>query len=425
MDSRNVNRIKLIRALIIYVCLITAMLGAPGCANKNSSNGASINRVVLGGLFSITGNWATLGQASRAAMEIAIEDVNAHFAGNSQGVEFSMVVEDTVLDPVLALQQLEDLHAQGVRYVIGPMSSAAVSEIKNFADENDIVIISQSSTAGALAISGDNIFRFCPDDTQEGRAVATLMHTYGIKTVVPIWRDDAGNDGLQIATRASFEAMGGRMTSGVKYGAQTMGFSPHIATLSAEVGEAIEDDGKERVVVYLAAFDEVVKIFELAKDDPVLSTVRWYGSDGVVFSEALLANTGGSSEFAESAIYPNPIFGLDASLKDKWGPIAEEIVERAGVQPDAFAFALYDIVWVVAKAYLAAEDPESVKSFKAAFVDEANSFIGITGSTALNAAADREIANFDFWGVRKEGDKFLWKKVATYDGQSGTVMYVE
>ena len=160
MDSRNVNRIKLIRALIIYACLITVMFGAPGRDDKDSSDGASANRVVLGGLFSMTGNWATLGQASRAAMEIAIEDVNAFFDENNHGVEFDMLVKDTVLDPVLALQQLEDLHAQGVRFVIGPMSSAEVSEIKNFADENDIVIISQSSTAGTLAISGDNIFRF-------------------------------------------------------------------------------------------------------------------------------------------------------------------------------------------------------------------------------------------------------------------------
>ena len=251
------------------------------------------------------------------------------------------------------------------------------------------------------------------------------MRTDGIKTVVPIWRDDAGNNGLQIAARASFEAMGGKMRSGVKYGAQTMDFSSYITTLSAQVREAIEADGKQHVAVYLAAFDKVVKIFELAKDAPALSTVRWYGSDGVVFSEALLANTEGSSEFAESAVYPNPIFGLDASLENKWGPIAEKIAKRAGVQPNAFALAVYDAVWVVAKAYLAAKDPKNVESFKAAFVDEANSFIGITGSTALNAAGDREVANFDFWGVRKEGDKFLWKKVATYDGQSGTVMYVE
>ena len=37
MDSRIVNKIELIRALIIYSFLITVMLGAPGCANKNSS----------------------------------------------------------------------------------------------------------------------------------------------------------------------------------------------------------------------------------------------------------------------------------------------------------------------------------------------------------------------------------------------------
>ena len=300
-----------------------------------------------------------------------------------------------------------------------------VRELKDFADGNGIIIVSQSSTAGSLSISGDNIFRLSPDDTQEGMAVATLMRSDGIATAVPIWRDDTGNDGLEMATRESFESTGGMMTTGIEYAPDTMDFSTQVADLSAQVSAAIAADGIDHVAIYLAGFDEVVKIFELAKGDPVLSSVRWYGSDGVVFSEALLANTGGSSEFAEGVIYTNPIFGLDASLEDEWGPIAEEISERSGVQPDAFALSVYDAVWLVALAYSTAEDPEDAESFKAAFLDTANAYTSITGPTALNAAGDREIGDFDFWGVRKEGEIFVWKKVATYDGETGTVMYVE
>ena len=195
--------------------------------------------------------------------------------------------------------------------------------------------------------------------------------------------------------------------------------------LTFTVGLEIEKSDTKQVGVYLAGFDEVVDLFQLAKSNPILFSVRWYGSDGVVFSEALTQNTGRSSEFAENVYYPNPIFGLDQSLKMKWGPIADEIVSRSGEQADAFALSVYDITWAIALAYVSAEQPANIDSLKTAFVSEANSSVGITGSTKLNAAGDRKTANFDFWGVRRDGEVFIWKKIAFYDASSDTITNFE
>ena len=76
------------------------------------------------------------------------------------------------------------------------------------------------------------------------------------------------------------------------------------------ISEQIGDLGTENVAVFLAGFDEVVQIFELAKDDPTLSSVKWYGTDGIVLSQALLTDEGGSSEFAEKVTYPSPTLVL-------------------------------------------------------------------------------------------------------------------
>jgi len=51
--------------------------------------------------------------------------------------------------------------------------------------------------------------------------------------------------------------------------------------------------------------------------------------------------------------------------------------------------------------------------------------MGITGSTELNAAGDRKTANFDFWGVRMDGEAFAWKKIAFYDSLSDTITNFE
>ncbi len=76
-------------------------------------------------------------------------------------------------------------------------------------------------------------------------------------------------------------------------------------------------------------------------------------------------------------------------------------------------------------AYVSAAEPDNIDSLKTAFVSEANSLMGITGSTELNAAGDRKTANFDFWGVRMDGEAFVWKKIAFYDSLSDTITNFE
>ena len=78
-------------------------------------------------------------------------------------------VYDTKLDPTLALEAIKELDRRGVSVIIGPQSSAEVAMIKPYADRRHILVISQGSTASSLAIPGDNIFRFCPDEVAKPR----------------------------------------------------------------------------------------------------------------------------------------------------------------------------------------------------------------------------------------------------------------
>ena len=62
--------------------------------------------------------------------------------------------------------------------------------VKNFADKNDIIIMSHSRTAPSLAVEGDNVFRFVPDDLNQANEIAKEMWSQGIRMVIPFWRDD-------------------------------------------------------------------------------------------------------------------------------------------------------------------------------------------------------------------------------------------
>ena len=87
--------------------------------------------------------------------------------------------------------------ARGVRIVVGPATSAELKEVQDYAYKKGILIISPSSTAPSLAIVGNNVFRFVPDDTHQAQAISRLMWQDGVRVVVPMWRTDIyGNDSV-------------------------------------------------------------------------------------------------------------------------------------------------------------------------------------------------------------------------------------
>ena len=393
--------------------LIAAVLASLGCSDDPSS--PAEQEITIGGLFSLTGNWASLGVASKAAMEIAVEDVNAYLANGNSGLHFTASIKDTKLDPPTALAGITAFKESGVEIVIGPQSSAEVAAIKSYADVNGVLVASQSSTAGSLAIAGDNIFRFTPSDTLEAVALVGLMKADGIATIIPFWRNDAGNNGLQVATRALFGASGTK--SGVQYAATQPDFTAALATLKTQVQQAITERGATATVaVAHAGFDEVVDIFKAAANDPVLGSVRWYGTDGTAGTEPLRADATASA-FARKVNFWAPIPGVDREAADRWQPIATRIAAKAGGAPDAFGLAVYDAVWVTAQAYLAAGGRGNRPALKTAFVDAANNLYGASGWTALNAAGDRKFGNFDFFALSLTGTNSAWTLRAQYDTQ--------
>jgi branched-chain amino acid transport system substrate-binding protein len=385
----------------------------------DDSTGSDSQEVTIGGIFSLTGNWASLGVTSKAALELAVEDANRMAEG--RGITFRADVRDTKLDPAMALTAVQSLRGAGVQVIIGPQSSAELAAIKPYVDANPVMVVSQSSTAGSLAVAGDHVYRFTAADSLEGVASAALMWADGIRTVIPVWRDDAGNVGLQKATRAAFAARGGTVSTGILYGSGTTTFGTTAISLAGQLKQVLATRPAGEVGIYVAGFDEVAAIFAAAAaTDPVLASVRWYGADGIAQSGALL-NNATAVAFAETVGFPSALFGLDFTAQQSWQPLATRIQQRAGSAPDAFALAVYDAVRVVALAYLASPSGVEVDSLASRFVEAAESYHGATGWTALNAAGDRRYADFDFWAIRPSGSGHAWTRVAGYETRSGTL----
>ena len=406
-------------AVLALPALIAAASLGSSCQSTTTEPAPPEREVLIGGLFSLTGGWSTLGKAGRASLELAIEDVNTYLAGNAAGIRFVAAIEDTKLDPDTALAKVQLLKARGVQLLIGPQSSAEVERLKPYVDGNGMLLVSPSSTAGTLALVGDNVFRFTPSDSLEGVAIAAMMWADGKRTIIPVWRDDPGNAGLEKATRAAFTALGGTVLPGIK----TTGDFRAIATqLSTQVRAAAAQSEPAKLGVYLPTFDtDAVALFEAACTDAVLGSVHWYGGDGTARAELLLRSAE-AAEFAVRVGYPNPIFGLEEGARDIWAPLATRIRARSNTEPDAFALAIYDAVWVVARGYVASGATLSTDQLKRAFTTAASTHYGATGWTVLNDAGDRKYGDFDYWGIRMVNGAPQWTLVAKYETRTGRVV---
>ena len=209
-----------------------------------------------------------------------------------------------------------------MRIVIGPATSTELDELQYYANQKGIMLISPSGTAPSLAVVGNNVYRFASDDTYQAQAISRLMWQEGVRVVIPMWRTDIDGNELEGAVREEFEKLGGTVLPGIGYVPDTGDFSSSLnrinfimwsqdlKSLDSKVSQAVTHYGADKVGVYLVAFDEVAPIFIGAQNLPVLSTVKWFGSDDSVLNHKLVKNMDAAS-FAVKTGFVNPIYAVD------------------------------------------------------------------------------------------------------------------
>jgi branched-chain amino acid transport system substrate-binding protein len=394
------------KLLIIALAVLGTATTFQSCSKKESPKTISVV-----GLLSLTGNWSSLGITSKAALEIATDDINQYLAGKNIHYALKFTAYDTKLDAELTKSYFTQAKNEGAKFIIGPQSSAELAALKPLSDGAELLVISQSSTAGSLAIPDDNIFRFCPPDKIEGAATAATIYTKGIRGLVTVSRDDAGNKGLQTSTGAAFTAKGGQTVAITPYTTTATNYAALIASIKTQVNTLLGVHGAGKVGIYLSSFDEGTEIFKLAAADPVLSNVKWFGGDGVVLSTAFLSDAA-VADFAIKTGFFAPSFGLPSANESQWKPIAARIKAKTGVEPDAFALAAYDAAWTIAYA-LEVTNGSTIdfKHLKNKFVEQANTHSGIVGAEALDVNGDRAGGTFDYFGIVKEGTTYKWALV--------------
>jgi branched-chain amino acid transport system substrate-binding protein len=387
--------------------------------------------VTIGALLPLTGISSSLGESEEAALKVAFRDINENFSKNHSNVRIGLIIEDTQTNPSVSLEKLKQLTTKGIKIVIGPATSAELQVAQDYANSNGVLLLSPSSTAPSLAVSGNNVFRFVPDDTHQAQAISKLMWNNGIRVIVPFWRTDVYGNDLVRAVKQNFQQLGGRVMDGVGYTPNTGDFfaslnrinfivwDQDLRSLSSKISHAISTHGANKVAIYLVSFDEVVPIFIQAQSHPVLSTVKWYGSDGTALNDKLMKNVEAAT-FSVKTDFVNPIYGVNNDNNEKYKQVVSQIQENIGRAARSYASVAYDALWVAALAENDTKATSNINYLKNSLVQIANSHNGITGVTELNQNGDRKYGDYDFWAVARNNNDdnsenaFTWKRVSKY-----------
>jgi len=371
--------------------------------------------IKLGAILDLTGNYSEEGLAGKAAIGIAISDLNGRYASVNSPVRFSCVYADTHMDTVMTLIRAKEMFSQGIRLLAGgPGNSTELKSIRSFVDENQVLALTCFSSSPSLAIPGDFIFRLITDDNVQGQALIRMMQYDSIKALVPVWREDTYGTGLYQTVKERFQTVGGTVYNGVSYLADETNFTELIQQAAVDVSSAIATYGASKVGVILISYQEASEFLKAAAQVPDLALVKWYGCDANVQKSSVTGDPD-AAQFAYFTRFIAPIMaiGTAESLPLPAQVISMRIKEITGKEPDAYALSAYDAVMIYGLCYdlVKRYDPMAIKSVLPSVCASYN-YMGI--SRTLNAAGDLATANYIFWRVTGDGAGWTWDSYCTW-----------
>jgi len=215
-------------------------------------------------VVSETGPVSEIGKTSRAGFELAIDDMKAMYAGVSQNIDFVYEIVDDQADAANILTIVKQLHEEkGYNVFFGINTSSAVKALKQYADQEGILIVSNSSTSSELAISNDNIYRFVPSDNLMAKASSKLAQYQDMECVIPVSKNDVANTALAVSLSDYLNSRGIYHPDAITYDVTKESSSEIAEKIRAAIVDALKTYQSNKIGVYLASFEEYLHLFEM------------------------------------------------------------------------------------------------------------------------------------------------------------------
>jgi branched-chain amino acid transport system substrate-binding protein len=341
---------------------------SPSSGNGNGGGGGNAGGTIKVGEFaSLTGKEAAFGQSSHMGTALAVDDLNA--AGGVLGKQIQLITED---DQSQAGQPSTDVRKlisdDGVVAVLGEVASSRSLEAAPVCQQNQIPMISPSSTNPKVTQVGDYIFRVCFIDPFQGTVMANFAtKTLKLKTAAVL--TDVTSDyseGLAKFFKDSFTANGGKIVAEQNYSGGDKDFNAQLTAIKAANPDGIFVPGYYTEVGLI-----VLQARQLGINVPLFGGDGWDGKPILSIGGQALEGTYFSDHFTP----------------DDTNSVVQDFVKRFQAKfnstPDAMAALGYDSAMILADAIkrAGATDGPKVRDALAATKD----FHGVTGNITIDA----------------------------------------
>jgi branched-chain amino acid transport system substrate-binding protein len=355
------------RAQIIPTAVVAVSLFLTGCNKPLSNSAANSDVIKIGEFASMTGSEATFGQSSHKGTALAIDDLNA--AGGVLGKKLELHMEDDQSQagqPATVVRKL--ISRDGVVAMLGEVASSRSLEAAPICQQNNVPMISPSSTNPKVTEVGDFIFRVCFIDPFQGTVMANFsLNTLHLKNVAVL--TDVKSDysvGLAKFFKESFSGGGGKIVAEQNYSGGDKDFNAQLTSIKAANPDGIFVPGY---------YTEVGLIILQARQLGL--TVPIFGGDGWE-SPALIAIGGTATEGCYYSTHFSP-----QDISPAVQNFVKEFKAKYNETPDAMAALGYDSAMILAAAMKTAGTTDGAK-VRDALAAEKN-FPGVTGNITMDA----------------------------------------
>lgn len=399
---RRISLLMLISALLLAAC---QPVGAPAASGPQT--------YTLGIALPYTGDLGSFGTDFKKGIELAVEQMNTELKNAGSNVQFATASADTEGSPDGAAKAIQTIvQTSGAKVVIGPLTTGEVLGAKQFADENQVVIVAPASSAPAGAIADDYIFRVMyPPDTNAANAFAQIATAREYKNLVVLQVDDPFGNGLVEAFNAHFKTDGEIAVT--KYAKDAADLSGEATKVSAEITR-LSAAGK--TAFFCVCFlGDAQKLLQQAVTDEAMGSVEWLGVENLV-NKDILADAAQAKLIAKVGL-------TSVSFADRANPNTQAFKDafqtKFGSEPGPFTNYAYDAANIAMLSLLAAGNSGS--GVKAILPTISNHYIGTSVQAHLDANGDQDVVFYGIFQANADGTDFT--QIGTYDGANGEVTF--
>ncbi len=371
---------KATKIVSLAMCALISVMSMAACSGNNAENGGNTDggytsgntEYFIGGTGPLTGDASSYGISVQQGCQLAVDEINA--AGGLNGVKFKFDIKDDKAGAPDAATGYDMLYEAGMQISIGSVTSGSCASFAEKAAQDNLFFITPSASAANVIETGDNSFRVCFGDPDQGTLAAEYFNEHGFEAIGAIYdTSDPYSSGIYDAFKAEMEKLG------LEYKVQTFD-AENKKDFSTQV-EALKDCDVIFLPFYYTEAGLVAKAAVAKGSDALL-----FGCDGLDGIADQVDDT-----VTNTIMYITP---FDAASTDEVpARFVKAYTEKYGKTPDQFAADGYDAIYAIFEAMKAAGindvtiAPSALcDAVKKAITDPSFKLVGATGTMTWDAS---------------------------------------